>query len=100
MKTLVKMKSTEMGKDDDAAITVKYNEGGEYPIGPDLLKAFERKGCVSIVKKPSPTKTESLPEPEDTPKKEAGDPVKEDERDYSVLEQVKKKAPKKKKKGN
>jgi len=49
MKTLVKMKITKMGKDDDTAITVKYNEGGEYKIGPDLLKAFKNLKAVDIL---------------------------------------------------
>jgi len=69
MKTLVKMKSTEMGKDDDAAITAKWNEGGEYRIGPDLLKAFERKGCVSVMNKQTPAKAESSPETQGAPKR-------------------------------
>ena len=59
MKTLVKMKSTKMGKDDDSALTVKYNEGGEYRIGPELLKAFQDMDALEVLgekKKPEPKK--------------------------------------------
>ena len=100
------MKSTEMGKDDDTAITVKYNEGGEYQIGPDLLKTFERKGCVSVVKKPSPTNPQNSTQPEDPPKKEESEPASEEKEEQkeeaSKVEepdQVQKKASKNKKKG-
>ena len=50
VKTLVRMKSTEMGKDDDGWETLKYNEGCECRIGPDLLKAFKAKNAVEILK--------------------------------------------------
>lgn len=98
MKTLVKMKSTQMGKDDDSALTAKYNEGGEYQIGPDLLKAFERKGCVSVVTKPKPTKPQNLSEKEPVQSEKKPDPGDNEETDDSVLEQVKEKPKKTKKK--
>ena len=96
---MVKMKSTEMGKDDDTAVTAKYNEGGEYRIGPDLLKAFERKGCVSIIgesKKSTPKKEEKATANEE---KDEAPKVDEDKKDDSEFGPVKKKASKKKKKG-
>lgn len=64
MKTLVKMKSTQNGKDDDSALTVRYNEGGEYLIGQELLTAFKDMDAVTILdgkKKESSKKTKEAP---------------------------------------
>lgn len=58
MKTLVRMKSTQMGKDDDTALTIKYNEGCECRIGPDLLKAFQALKAVEILKEKESSKKE------------------------------------------
>ena len=50
IKTLIRMKSTKMGKDDDTPVTIRYNEGGEYQIGPELLAVFKQLDCVEKIK--------------------------------------------------
>lgn len=97
MKTLVKMKSTEMGKDDDTAITIKYPEGCECRIGPDLLKAFQDKDAVEILsEKTSPKKADKAEEKdsdvEDGPEDEKSDTNGENEKAKEAQKKPKKKS--------
>ena len=73
MKTLVRMKSTQFGKDDDTALTVKYNEGCETRIGPELLKAFESRNAVEILKEKKEEQHKIISSPKLDPSSENSD---------------------------
>ena len=86
-----------MGKDDDTVHTIRYNEGCECRIGPDLLKAFQAKKAVEILSedKKSPPKTNEKEETQDSDVEEATDVEKSDTNDEHEKD---KESPKKKKK--
>jgi len=75
------MKSTRMGKDDDTALTLKYNEGGEYRIGPDLLKAFKNLGAVKILEEKKKDSSDKNPKKKGGKKKDSPDETQGSEKD-------------------
>lgn len=97
MKTLVRMKCTQLGKDDDSPLTLKYNEGCECRIGPDLLKAFQAKNAVEILKekKQEPSKKQSDSTPDVS--SESSEASKSDDSEPAKVEEPKKQKGNKKK---